>query len=194
MLQESNSDLLGHRKRFLSAGVTSGVRPSLPQTSERMLSEARRGCTGHTLAEVGGRTRSQSSPARQTLKNKTEQNWSVYLDGTSSLSLIGTGERTVRNRSEANRVAWFSHQWHQHLNWCSGLAYVSITAWYLEFVDLKRSKYSSLLPLIAPKKSSYNGMLEWAGTSMASSIFKSDRRPFFSVSLTWKPTLPSRCR
>lgn len=41
MLQESNSDLLGHRKSFLSAGVTSGVRPSLPPTSERMLSEAR---------------------------------------------------------------------------------------------------------------------------------------------------------
>lgn len=72
MLQEPNSDLLGHRKSFLSAGVTSGVRPSLPPTSERMLSEARLGCPGHTLAEVGGRTRSQTSPARQTLKNKTE--------------------------------------------------------------------------------------------------------------------------
>lgn len=63
MLQESNRDLLGHRKSFLSAGVTSGVRTSLPQISERMLSEARLDCTGHSPSEVGAGTRSQSSHA-----------------------------------------------------------------------------------------------------------------------------------
>lgn len=53
MLQESNSDLFGHRKGFLSAGVASGVRPSLPQTSEWMLPWAARATLLQRL--VGGR-------------------------------------------------------------------------------------------------------------------------------------------
>lgn len=72
MLQESNSDLLGHRKSFLPAGVTSGVRTSLPQTSERMLSEARLGCKGHTPAVGGGRGPSHLLQADIKKQNKTE--------------------------------------------------------------------------------------------------------------------------
>lgn len=170
MLQESTSDLLGHRKSFWSAGVTSGWDPHLPQTSERMLSEARLGCMGHTWKRLMG-GRGPSHLLQADIKTKQNRTGVCYLDGTSFLSLVGNGERTVRNHSGANRVLWFSHQWRQHLSWCSGLAYVSVTAWYLEFVYLKSSKYTSLLPLIAPKKSSYHGILTWAGTSVASSVF-----------------------
>lgn len=78
MLQESNSDLFGHRKGFLSAGVNFwGETQSATDIWEDAL-EGQTGlhpaaCRGHTLAEVGGSTSSRSYPADRPSKtqNKT---------------------------------------------------------------------------------------------------------------------------
>lgn len=68
MLQESNSDLFGHRKGFLSAGVNFwGETQSAADIWEEALEGQTRlhpaACSRHTPAEVGGSTSSPSYPA-----------------------------------------------------------------------------------------------------------------------------------
>lgn len=151
MLWESSNDLFGHRKGFLSAGVTSGVRPGC----RRHL----RGCfrrpqwaaafTGHTHAEDGGSKSTQSCPAADIQQNKTKQQNKTVVCVLMEQGLSARWEldsELLRNCLGANPVAWFSHQWCQHLIWSAILAYISTAAWYFELASLKRSKFSSLLP------------------------------------------------
>lgn len=108
----------------------SGLRPSRATLMQRM---------------VG--VRAPSPVLRQTF-NKTKQNKTVVCvlmeQGLSARWELDS--ELLRNCLGANPVAWFSHQWCQHLIWSAILAYISTAAWYFELASLKRSKFSSLLP------------------------------------------------
>lgn len=97
MLWESSNDLFGHRKGFLSAGVTSGVRPGCHRHLRGRFRrpEWAAAFTGRTRAEDGGSKSTQSCPAADIQQNKTKQNCSVCLDGTGSLSPVRTGQGTL---------------------------------------------------------------------------------------------------
>lgn len=126
MLQESHSDLFGHRKGFLSAGVnfwgeTQSAADIWEDAFEGQTGPHPAACLGHTLAEVGWGMSSQSYPAVR--HSKKQQNCSLCLDGKNSLSLVGTRERaSLRNCRGANPLAWLSHQWCQHPILCSAVA------------------------------------------------------------------------
>ena len=147
MRRESNSDLFGHRKGFLSAGVHFWGETS---SAADIWKEALEGQTGLQPAQAALLRRSVGvwTPCHilQTdiPKNRTvvcvlvEQalpTWEELEKGTLGSNCLG-----------ANTVARFSHEWYQHPTGCYVLAYVSATACFLEFAFLQRSRYSSLLP------------------------------------------------
>lgn len=142
--------LFGHRKGSYQQELTSGVRPRLPQTSERMLQKARLGCSLQPAqATLMQRLVGVQAP-RHVLQTDIPKSKSKvqFVSWWKKLSQLGRSWRKglLRNCFGASPVLWFSHQWCQHSLGCSVLANVSPTAWYFEFAYLKRSKYSSLLP------------------------------------------------
>lgn len=156
MLQGSNSDLFGHRKSFLSAGVSFwGETQSAADNWE----EARRpdcvaSCSLRGILQPAWDALSRrlvgvwvpSHILQTDITKKKEKNPVVYVLVEKTLQLVRDWRKgLLQNCLGADPAAWFFHQWCQHPIQCSVLACVSTATWHFEFTYLKRSKCSSLL-------------------------------------------------
>lgn len=178
MLQGSNSDLFGHRKSFLSAGVSFwGETQSAADNWE----EARRpdcvaSCSLRGILQPAWDALSRrlvgvwvpSHILQTDITKKKEKNPVVYVLVEKTLQLVRDWRKgLLQNCLGADLAAWFFHQWSaSHSVLSTGLCFNCYLALWIYLFEKVQVQLFVVFYILGPKKSSCHGILEWDGTSV----------------------------